>query len=166
MNVPPDVPDPDRRGALRSVSGFLALGFGSGLSPAAPGTAGTLAAVPLAALLVQLPPLLFWPVLAALFLIGVYVCGHTSRRLGRHDPGSIVWDEMVGYWLVVAFVPMHWAWWLAAFLLFRFFDIVKPWPIRWLDRRVGGGFGIMLDDVVAGVFATVVLLIAQRLVAL
>jgi len=149
---------------MGSVTGFLALGFGSGLSPVAPGTVGTLAAIPFAVLLRQLPPAAFWTALAVLFVAGVLACGRASKRLGWHDPGSIVWDEMVGYWLVIAFVPMQWGWWLAAFLLFRMFDILKPWPIRWLDRRVGGGFGIMLDDIVAAAFAAAVLLLAQRLV--
>jgi len=92
-----------------------------------------------------------------LFLIGIPLCGAASRMLGRHDPGNIVWDEMVGYWLTVAFVPVSWAWWLAAFVAFRLFDILKPWPIRQLERRLGGGLGIMVDDVVAAVYAMAVL---------
>jgi phosphatidylglycerophosphatase A len=162
MSGPATGREPPARVALGSLSGFLALGFGSGLSPLAPGTAGTLAAVPFAVLLVQLPPALLWIALAALFLAGVFFCGQASRRLGRHDPGSIVWDEMVGYWVTVAFVPAHWGWWLAAFLLFRAFDILKPWPIRWFDRHVGGGLGIMLDDLVAALIAGLVLLLARQ----
>jgi phosphatidylglycerophosphatase A len=150
-----------RRIALATPSGFLAFGLGSGLSPFAPGTAGTIAALLPGALLVQLP---FWPALAvvvAAFLLGIYLCGVTGRALGVHDHGGIVWDEFVGLWLVLLFVPFHWAWWLAAFVLFRLFDILKPWPIRWLDRRVHGGFGVMIDDILAAVYALALLLPAR-----
>ena len=119
-----------RQAALGTPAGFLAFGFGSGLSGFAPGTMGTLVAVPFGLLLKQLPPVLFWPVLVVLFLIGIYLCGATASRLGKHDPGGIVWDEMVGYWLTIAFIPAQWPWLLAAFILFRLFDILKPWPIR------------------------------------
>lgn len=111
-----------------------------------------------AVVLVQLP---FWPALAvvvAAFFLGIYLCDVTSRALGVHDHGGIVWDEFVSLWLVLLFLPFHWAWWLAAFVVFRFFDILKPWPIRWLDRRVHGGFGVMIDDVLAAVYALAVLL--------
>ena len=156
--------DPDvRRVALRTPTGLLAFGFGSGLVRHAPGTFGTLAAVPLGWILKQLPPIGYGAGLVALFLLGVYVCGAASRRLGRHDPGGIVWDEMVGFWLTVALVPVTWAWWLAAFVLFRFFDIVKPWPIRQFEARLPGGLGIMFDDVIAAAYAMLVLAVAQRL---
>jgi phosphatidylglycerophosphatase A len=153
-----------RRVALRTPAGFLAFGLGAGLSRYAPGTVGTLVAVPFAVLLKQLPPSLFWPAVAALFLGGVYLCGAASRMLGRHDPGNIVWDEMVGYWLTVAFLPMTWAWWLAGFATFRFFDIIKPWPIQLVERRFGGGLGIMLDDVLAALYAMLVLAALQRVI--
>jgi phosphatidylglycerophosphatase A len=152
-----------RRVALRTPAGFFAFGFGSGLSRYAPGTAGTVAAIPFALLLKQLPPLYFWLALTVLFIAGVYLCGAASRALGRHDPGNIVWDEMVGYWLTIALLPVTWAWWLAGFAAFRLFDILKPWPIRWLDRRVKGGFGIMLDDIVAAFYAMLVLAALQRM---
>ena len=97
-----------------------------------------------------------------LFLLGVQLCGSVSRKLGVHDHGGIVWDEMVGYWLSAAFVPLQWHWLLAAFLLFRFFDILKPWPIRQLDKNVSGGFGIMIDDVVAALFTVLILAVLQR----
>jgi phosphatidylglycerophosphatase A len=117
---------------------------------------GTLAAVPLPA-----AHAVAWraapAALAALFLAGVWFCGVASRTLGRHDPGGIVWDEMVGYWLTVALLPPAWGWWLAAFVLFRFFDILKPWPIRQVERSFGGGLGIMLDDVLAALYAMLVL---------
>jgi len=146
-----------RKIVLGSPSGFLAFGFGSGLSPFAPGTMGTLVAIPFIFALKSLGNVGFWIALLLLFLLGVQLCGHVSRKLGVHDHGGIVWDEMLGYWLSVAFVPLQWHWLLAAFLLFRFFDIVKPWPIRQIDEKVSGGFGIMIDDVVAALFTIVVL---------
>jgi len=147
--------------ALGSPSGFLAFGFGSGLSPFAPGTAGTLVAIPFTFLLKSLGTTGFWIALVLLFLLGVKLCAHVSQKLGVHDHGGIVWDEMVGYWLAVAFVPLDWQWLLAAFLLFRFFDIFKPWPIRQIDKKISGGFGIMVDDVVAGLFTLVLLAVLQ-----
>jgi phosphatidylglycerophosphatase A len=154
------------RGALKKVvfgspSGFLAFGFGSGLSPFAPGTMGTLVAIPFIFALKALGTPGFWVVLVLLFLLGVQLCGSVSRKLGVHDHGGIVWDEMVGYWLSAAFVPLQWPWLLAAFLLFRFFDILKPWPIRQLDKKVSGGFGIMIDDVVAALFTVIILAALQ-----
>ena len=154
------------RGALKKVvfgspSGFLAFGFGSGLSPIAPGTMGTLVAIPFIFALKALGSPGFWFVLVLLFLLGVQLCGSVSRKLGVHDHGGIVWDEMVGYWLSAAFVPLQWPWLLAAFLLFRFFDILKPWPIRQLDKKVSGGFGIMIDDVVAALFTVIILAALQ-----
>jgi len=146
---------------LGTPSGFLAFGFGSGLSPVAPGTMGTLVAIPFAILLKSLGTLGFWIVLFALFWFGVWLCDRVSRKLGVHDHGGIVWDEMVGYWLAVAFVPLQWPWLLAAFVLFRFFDIYKPWPIRQLDKNVSGGFGIMIDDILAAIFSMILLAVAR-----
>ena len=146
---------------LGTPSGFLAFGFGSGLSPVAPGTIGTLVAIPFAILLKNLSEPVFWLVLLALFWLGVWLCDRVSRKLGVHDHGGIVWDEMVGYWLAVAFVPLQWPWLLAGFVLFRFFDIYKPWPIRQLDKKVLGGFGIMIDDVLAAIFSMILLGVAQ-----
>jgi len=145
-----------------SPAGFLAFGFGSGLSPFAPGTMGTLVAVPFLFALKGLGNTGFWIVLALLFGLGVLLCGQVSRKLGVHDHGGIVWDEMVGYWLSAAFVPLQWPWLLAAFLLFRFFDILKPWPIRQLDKKVSGGFGIMIDDIVAALFTVIILAVLQN----
>lgn len=147
-----------RQVAFSSPTGFLAFGFGSGLSPKAPGTAGSLAALPFGILLCLLPLWLGLVLVAAAFAAGVYLCGATSRRLGVHDHPGIVWDEFVGLWLVMIFLPFHWAWWLAAFVAFRVFDIFKPWPIRWLDEQLAGGFGIMADDALAGMYALLVLI--------
>jgi phosphatidylglycerophosphatase A len=138
---------------LSSLVHFLAFGFGSGLSPKAPGTMGTLAAIPLYLLLVQLP--LWGYVLASLLVAvaGVWICGESSRRLGVHDHGGIVWDEFSGYLLTMLAAPQGWQWVILGFALFRLFDIWKPWPIRLADSKVEGGFGIMLDDWLAAVYA-------------
>ncbi len=146
--------------ALGSPAGLLAFGFGSGLSPVAPGTMGTLVAIPFAIVLKNLSNLQFWLVLPALFLLGVWLCGRVSGKLGVHDHGGIVWDEMVGYWLAVAFVPLQWPWLLVAFVLFRVFDIFKPWPIRQLDKNISGGFGIMIDDILAAIYTMTLLAVA------
>lgn len=149
-----------RQVALKSADGLLAFGFGSGLSPFAPGTAGSLVAVPLALPLTLLPVPVALAVIAAAFVFGVWLCGRVGRRLQVHDHSGIVFDEFVGLWLVLVFVPLHWAWWLAAFVLFRIFDAVKPWPIGWFDRRIHGGLGVMLDDLLAAGFALACLVVA------
>lgn len=132
---------------------WLAFGFGSGLSPKAPGTAGTVVAIPLYLLLAMLP--LGWYLLALVvtFIVGVYLCDKTSKDMGVHDHPGIVWDEFVGYWVTMIAAPVGWVWVLLGFVFFRIFDVLKPWPIRWLDEHVHGGFGIMIDDVLAGVMA-------------
>lgn len=135
----------------------LALGFGSGLSPVAPGTCGTLVGIPLYLLLRDLYSPYYLAAIAGLFLLGIYLCRKTSGLLGSEDPGAIVWDEIVGYLCTMTQAPRGWVWVLTGFMLFRVFDILKPWPIAWLDRRVKGGFGIMLDDLVAGVFSLIIL---------
>lgn len=136
---------------------FLAFGFGSGLSPFAPGTAGTLAAIPLYLLLAPLP--LWGYLLAALAVsvVGVWICGESSRRLGVHDYGGIVWDEFAGFLLTMTAAPAGWVWVVVGFFLFRLFDVWKPWPIRVIDRDLQGGLGIMLDDILAGIYAFLVL---------
>lgn len=151
--------------ALAEPRRFLALGLGSGLAPVAPGTFGTLAAIPLFLLLQTLPVSAYIAVVAAAFLLGIWLCGVTARQLGVHDHPGIVWDEFVGYWVTMLAAPPGWWWLVAGFVLFRLFDILKPWPIRWIDRRVGGGFGIMLDDLIAGGMAWLVLQAAAILVA-
>lgn len=132
---------------------FLSFGFGSGLIPKAPGTFGTLMAIPLFLLMSELSLELYIAVVCVAFALGIFICGFTAKAMKVHDHGSIVWDEFVGYWLTMLVVPLSWWWVVAGFVLFRLFDILKPWPIRVLDQRVKGGFGIMLDDVIAAVFA-------------
>lgn len=131
----------------------LAFGFGSGLARYAPGTFGTLASIPLYLALAQLPAWLYAVTVVAAFALGVWICDFVSHDLRVHDHGGIVFDEFVGYWITMFMVPAGWPWILAGFAAFRLFDIWKPWPIRWVDRHVEGGFGIMFDDVVAGVAA-------------
>ncbi len=149
---------PDWRFAVSHPAHFLGLGLGSGLSPKAPGTAGTLIALPLYWLAMQF---LSSTVLALLVLpfyfLGVWACHRSAQDMGVHDHGSIVIDEIVAMWLVLTVTPVTWLGWLAAFGLFRLFDIWKPWPIRWLDARIHGGMGIMLDDLVAAAFAMAVI---------
>lgn len=139
--------------SLRNPLHLLAFGFGAGCSPIAPGTVGTLAAVLLYLPLMQLPLALYAGLLLLVTLAGIWFCDRVSRDLGVHDHPGIVWDEIAGYLLTMFAAPAGWVWILVGFALFRLFDIWKPWPISWLDRRVGGGLGIMLDDLVAGVFA-------------
>jgi len=149
--------------SLKNPWHLLATGFGSGLSPIIPGTMGTLAAVPLYLLLVQLPLSIYLAIVLVTCVIGVKICQVTSDDMGVHDHGSIVWDEFAGFWITMSLVPMlnipanDWKWLITGFVLFRFFDMVKPWPIGWLDKRVHGGLGIMIDDIVAGVMAGVAL---------
>ena len=138
---------------LADVRHFFALGLGSGLAPKAPGTFGTLFAVPLYLLMQGLPLWGYLLMLLLAFLLGVWLCDVTARNLGVHDHPGIVWDEFVGYWLTMAAAPQGWLWVVLGFGLFRLFYIAKPWPIRQADRRLGGGFGIMFDDVLAGVYA-------------
>lgn len=139
-----------------------AFGFGAGLSPIAPGTVGSLWGV----LLAWLTQPWGWGYEAALAVVlsvaGIWICGASSRRLGVHDHGGIVWDEIVGAYLLFLPLPRTWPWLLAGFVVFRALDIAKPWPIRELDHRLKGGLGIMLDDVAAGVIGAVGLLLVQR----
>lgn len=142
---------------------WLAYGLGAGLFPWAPGTMGTLVAIPLYLLLRPLPLLGYLGVLLALFLLGVWACGKTARELGAQDPSAIVWDEILGFLLAMTAVPPGWPWLLAGFALFRGFDILKPWPIGLLDKRLRGGLGIMLDDIAAGALTWVLLQAAVQL---
>lgn len=147
-----------RRALLSHPAGWIATALGAGLSPKAPGSAGSLVALlPWWFLLRGLPPVWYIVVLVAGFALGVWACGVSDRRLGMHDQGALVWDEVIGMWITLFASPRQ-GWWMAAgFVLFRLFDIWKPWPVRIVDRRVRGGLGVMLDDVIAGVYALVVL---------
>jgi phosphatidylglycerophosphatase A len=141
---------------------WIAFGLGSGLSPWAPGTAGTLVAVPIYMSIANLPLGWYLAVLALVCAVGFWACGRTARDLGEDDPSAIVWDEVAGYLVAMTAAPRGWAWVLAGFLAFRLFDIVKPWPIRAAERLRPPGLGIMIDDLVAGVFAWATLWVAAR----
>jgi phosphatidylglycerophosphatase A len=152
---------PDLRFLLSHPAHFLALGFGSGLSPKAPGTVGSAAAVPLYLLLaLVLPPLAIAGLAVPLFVVGIWICGKAGTALGVSDHGAIVWDEIVAMLPLLAMVPQGWKGWLAAFVLFRVFDVLKPWPISWVDARVKGGLGVMLDDALAALPAAALLWLA------
>ncbi|PCK08317.1 MAG: phosphatidylglycerophosphatase A [Alteromonadaceae bacterium] len=138
---------------FKSPTLFLAFGFGSGLSPIMPGTAGTLVALPLYLLMASWHWSLYLLMLVLTSVLGFYLCGRAASKLNVHDHSGIVWDEFVGFWITMFLVPAHWYWVVLGFVLFRFFDIVKPWPISWVDRKVHGGVGIMLDDILAGLAA-------------
>lgn len=149
---------------LSDPAHFIALGFGSGLSPRAPGTVGTLLAWALYPLIKRpVSDGLFLILLVSLFVAGVMVCDRTGRALGEHDHGAIVWDEMIAIWLVLLVTPAFFTWQLAAVVLFRFFDIVKPPPIRWVDQQLKGGFGVMVDDLIAAAFAIISLSVLLHL---
>ena len=138
---------------LKNPLHFLSLGFGSGLMPKAPGTFGTLAAIPVYLLMSELSLVFFIAITTVITLLGIYLADYTSKALGVHDHSGIVIDEIAGYLITMIAVPFDWMWIITGFVLFRIFDILKPWPISWLDKRVQGGFGIMIDDVLAGVFS-------------
>lgn len=142
---------------LRDPGHFLSFGFGSGYAPKAPGTFGTLAAIPVWWLAAQFSLPVYVALLLLVSLIGIWLCGRTARALNTHDHPAIVWDEIAGFLLTMLYAPAGWLWVLLGFVLFRIFDILKPWPISLLDRRLKGGFGIMVDDLLAGVFAALCL---------
>lgn len=157
---------------LRDPLQLLAFGFGSGLAPKAPGTFGSLAALLFFPFLALLSVPAYCAVLVLASLAGIAICGHAARALGVHDDGRIVWDEFAGQWItLLPLVPvLHWGvaelvWLVAGFTLFRLFDIAKPWPIGYLDRKVHGGLGIMVDDLLAGIFAALVLALLRGVMA-
>ena len=155
-----------RRTLLAHADGWIALGFGSGLSPWAPGSVGSLAALLPWLALRTLPLPLYLLALALALALGVWACGRAARRVRLHDPGAFVFDEFVGQWTALLFVT-HGPWWavLPAFALFRLFDVWKPFPVGWADRRLHGGLGVMADDMLAGLMAAAVLALALRALA-
>jgi phosphatidylglycerophosphatase A len=142
-----------RRKVVRDPILLAAFGFGAGLAPKAPGTAGTLLGVLLAWATLPMSVNLRLLLGIVLFVVGVWLCGSAGRRTGVHDHPGIVWDEIVAMYLVLLTLPVSTGYWIAAYILFRLFDIWKPWPIRDLDHRLGGGLGTMLDDLLAALYA-------------
>ena len=154
----------DHKALLRHPAGWIACGFGSGLSPVAPGTVASLVALLPWLALRELPPAYYALALISAFALGVWVCRWAVTALLIKDPASVVWDEFVGQWIALApllSLPRGWMWIFAGFILFRIFDICKPWPVSWADRQVSGGLGVMLDDVFAGAYAAMVLGLLQ-----
>lgn len=155
--------DIENKAIFSDVRLNLAFGFGSGLSPIVPGTVGTAVSLPLLLVMAYFG---FWVhvVLTLLSIpLGIYLCGYACEKLGVHDHKGIVWDEFSGFWITMVAVPIwsdgtfNWLLLAIGFVLFRFFDMVKPWPISWVDKKVDGGVGVMLDDVIAGITACLVL---------
>ena len=149
-----------RRALLGNPLGWIAMGFGSGLSPVAPGTIGSLAALLPWLLLRQLNVWLYLAIIVAMFVVGVWVCQWVVARLHIDDPSFVVWDEFVGQWIALiplTLMPRSWLWIFVGFILFRIFDIWKPWPVSWADRDIKGGLGVMLDDLIAGAYAAAVM---------
>ena len=150
---------------LRDPLALLATGFGTGLSPYAPGTAGSVLAVLIWWFAIaELPLVARVAVALVAFGLGVVIVERVVRRLELGDAPAIVWDEIAGCWLALAIVPKSWPWVVAAFVLFRVADIAKPWPVSWADRSVGGGLGIMLDDLIAGAMVAALLAVALYIV--
>lgn len=160
----PIVELPDWKFVTQRLSHFLAFGFGAGLVPRVPGTAGTVVGLLLYLALSSLLPTAAMLALAALgFVVGTWASGATEKSLGAADHGGIVIDEIVAFWLVLVFIPQTPGWFAAAFVLFRFFDILKPWPIRFFDRHIPGGFGIMFDDLLAASYTLIAVEVGVRL---
>ena len=143
--------------ALNKLLCWLAIGFGSGLLPKAPGTWGTLAAVPISTLLFKLTFIEYAAFILIGFFLGSYACHIAGASLGKTDHSHIVWDEMIGYWITLFLIPPTWTNLTLGFVLFRLFDILKPFPICYFDQNIKNGFGVMLDDVLAGIFANLLL---------
>jgi len=158
-------PVPSFSQLLKSPVLMLGFGFGSGLSPKAPGTFGTLLG-----LLLFLPVLLWNETVAiALFVVSIvfgnYICGKSAEIIGVHDHGGIVWDEFAGIWLVLLFLPEQSPfYWLLAFIVFRVFDIWKPYPVSLADRKLQGGFGIMFDDILAAIYSIIIIWLSHSII--
>jgi phosphatidylglycerophosphatase A len=163
MNAKVQLDAAQRRALMTHPAGWIGTGFGSGLVPRAQGTVGSLVALaPWWFLWRGLSYPAYGLMLLLAFTLGVWACGESSRRIRFPDHRALVWDEFVGQWFALLPV-LAGPWWLMAigFVLFRLFDVVKPWPISWLDARIKGGLGVMLDDVLAGVFAAIILAIIR-----
>ena len=148
---------PSRHPGPRTALHWIAFGAGAGLAPRAPGTAGTVVAIPIYLAIGAQPLPVYALAVAFVVVAGIWACGRTARELAVHDHPGIVLDEIAGFLVTMTALPFEWPWVVAGFVAFRVFDIAKPWPISLADRRVGGGLGIMLDDVIAGVLACAML---------
>ncbi|EKD54346.1 MAG: Phosphatidylglycerophosphatase A [uncultured bacterium] len=151
--IVPPIPD----SIWQKPSHFIAFGFGSGAIPIAPGTFGTLMAIPFYLLLKPLPPLFYLMVVVLVTLGSMWLCHRVSKEIAVHDHQGMCLDEIVGYLVTMIYVPFGITWMALGFILFRFFDIFKPWPISYLDKHIHGGIGIILDDVFAGIYSFLIL---------
>ena len=163
MNGDPKNGGPNRLPRPRSALHWVAFGAGTGLAPRAPGTAGTAVAIPIYAILATQPVGLYLLAVALIAAAGILVCGRTARDLGVHDHPGIVLDEIAGFLVTMTALPFDWPWIAAGFAAFRILDVAKPWPVSLADRKVGGGLGIMLDDLLAGALACATLHAARYL---
>lgn len=151
-------PEGTRRRLMKHPLGWIAAGFGSGFAPRAPGTVGSVVALlPWWFLMKDLPLPAYLAVIAGGFALGWWAAHWVITQTGIEDPGLVVWDEYVGVWITLLAAPAGWPWMLAGLVLFRLFDIAKPWPVSWADQKLHGGFGAMLDDGLAGLYALAVL---------
>lgn len=157
-------PEVNFRTLIQRPSCFIAYGFGSGLAPKAPGTFGTLVALPIFWLIHDWSLVAYLAFVAIAFIAGIWFCQRAVDWLKQDDPSGVVWDEVVGYLVAMIAAPSGWVWMLTGFVLFRFFDIVKPWPVSLADKKLHGGLGIMLDDVVAGLYAALSLVVIVRFI--
>ena len=153
--------EPSWQFLVQSPAYFVALGCGSGLAKRAPGTFGTLFAWATFYILALLPSAVFWVWMALAVVVGLWCMDLTGKALGDCDHGSIVWDEIVPFWALLAVLPLNPLYHAAAFVLFRFYDIVKPWPASYFDNKVKNAFGVLMDDVVAAIFAGGTIFIAE-----
>lgn len=157
-------PEVNLKTLIKRPACFIAYGFGSGLAPKAPGTFGTLVALPIFYLMQDLTLAVYLAIVMSAFIAGIWLCQRAADWLNNDDPSGVVWDEIVGYLVAMTFAPAGWQWMLIGFVLFRFFDIVKPWPVSLADKKLHGGVGIMLDDVVAGIYALVIIQITNIII--
>lgn len=152
-------PEVNFKSLIKRPACFVAYGFGAGLAPKAPGTFGTVVALPIYWLMQNWSLAAYIALVLVMFIAGIWLCQKASDWLKQDDASGIVWDEIVGYLVAMTLAPSGWQWMLVGFVLFRFFDILKPWPVSLADRKLHGGLGVMLDDVVAGLYAAIFLLI-------
>lgn len=157
-------PEVNFKSLIKRPACFVAYGFGAGLAPKAPGSFGTLVALPIYWLMQNWSLTAYIALVLVMFIAGIWLCQKASDWLKQDDASGIVWDEIVGYLVAMTCAPAGWQWMLAGFVLFRFFDILKPWPVSLADRKLHGGLGVMLDDVVAGLYAAAFLLIGSHFV--
>ena len=143
---------------------WLAYGFGLGMGPGAPGTIGTLMAIPLLWVMAGLSPGVYAGIVVVMWIAGVFICGTTARDVSAIDPGFIVYDEIVGFLVAMYMLPFDWRWILAGFIIFRGFDVIKPFPVGWVEDKLGLGSGIMADDVIAGLYTLAILHIARLII--